>query len=244
MLQARYPLFEVTATSAELVTPSMKRITIDATSIAPFIRGQPTEWLKVFVPGSDTGRAYTIRRFERATGRLDLDFVLHGDHGTVSAWAARATVGARFQISQPHPRSGFVWPSGIEDHLIFGDETALPAIGSLLESLTASERADVFIAINDPRAVQQLHSAARVSLTWLDGDLATAAAQAPLPSRDFDVWAAGEAASIKNLRDHFRRLGVATNLIHAAGYWKNGAPDFRDDQDGNGYRESRAHGVG
>jgi NADPH-dependent ferric siderophore reductase len=44
-----------------------------------------------------------------------------------------------------HPRSDFAVPSARQRHLL-GDETALPAIGGILE-LPTHMRADVFVAI-------------------------------------------------------------------------------------------------
>ncbi len=111
MTRPSYSLFLAVAERVELVTPHMKRITIDANNLPDFRFGLPAQWLKVFVPAAKghktAGRAYTVRRFDPDSKKLDLDFVLHGDGGPVSAWAARARVGDSFEISATHPRSGF-----------------------------------------------------------------------------------------------------------------------------------------
>jgi NADPH-dependent ferric siderophore reductase len=144
-----YSLFRVAARNVELVTPRMKRVTIDGSCLSDFRLRLPAQWLKVFVPTADgqniAGRAYTVRRFDPDSKRLDLDFVLHGDHGLASAWAARVKVGDSFEISATHPRSGFPIQASTERYLLFGDETALPAIGGILEALPPYVRADVFV---------------------------------------------------------------------------------------------------
>lgn len=151
-----------------LVTPHMKRITIDQSCLPAFRVGLPAQWLKVFVPAGEgrttAGRAYTVRRFDPASKKLDLDFVLHGDNGPVSAWAARAKAGDAFEISATHPRSGFPIEPSAERYLLFGDETALPAIGGILEALPAHARADAFVGVDDAGEEQTIEAAASVNL--------------------------------------------------------------------------------
>jgi NADPH-dependent ferric siderophore reductase len=142
-----YRLFRVNTERVELVTPHMKRITIDGSCLPAFRAGLPAQWLKVFVPSDEQnvpGRAYMVRRFDPVSKKLDLDFVLHADNGPVSAWAARVKPGESFEISAAHPRSGFALPSAMERCLLFGDDTALPAIAGILEALPAHTPADVF----------------------------------------------------------------------------------------------------
>jgi NADPH-dependent ferric siderophore reductase len=171
MARPPYSLFRVTAERVELVTPHMKRITIDGSCLPAFRAGLPAQWLKVFVPAGDgpavPGRAYTIRRSDPASKKLDLEFVLHGDNGPVSAWVARVKPGESFEISAAHPRSGFAFQSSTERYLLFGDETALPAIGGILEALPAHTRADVFVEVDDIGEEQTIETAVAVNLTWL-----------------------------------------------------------------------------
>ncbi len=168
MARPPYSLFRVTAERVELVTPHMKRITIDGSCLPAFRVGLPAQWLKVFVPTGEgqasMGRAYTVRRFDPVSKKLDLDFVLHGDNGPASAWAARAKPGDAFEISDTHPRSGFAVQSSTEHYLLFGDESALPAIGGILEALPAHARADVFVEVDDPGEEQTIETEAAINL--------------------------------------------------------------------------------
>ncbi|MDR8398310.1 siderophore-interacting protein [Paraburkholderia sp. USG1] len=239
-----YSLFRVVAEGVERITPHMTRITIDASRLPDLRPGLPARWLKVFVPAADgqspAGRAYTVRRFDPVTKKLDLDFVLHGDSGPASAWAARAAVGDSFEISAVHPRSGFPIQSSTQHYLLFGDETALPAIGSILDTLPAHARAEVFVEVADDREEQVFQSAAEVSLTWLhrsgNGDagprsLKDAVRMLALPGENTAIWVAAESSVVKAIRKHaLFHWAVDREFLHAAGYWKRGEADHRDEE--------------
>ena len=239
-----YSLFQVTAEQVALVTPRMKRIIIDGSCLPAFRVGLPAQWLKVFVPAGEgrttAGRAYTVRRFDPASKKLDLDFVLHGDNGPVSAWAARVKAGDAFEISAPHPRSGFPIEPSTERYLLFGDETALPAIGGVLEALPGHARADAFVEVDDAGEEQTIESAASVNLTWLHRktggngaprSLESAAKAVARPEENTAVWIAAESSIVKTLRKHaLLELGVDRQHLHAAGYWKRGESDHKDEE--------------
>ncbi|MFG1425979.1 siderophore-interacting protein [Roseixanthobacter glucoisosaccharinicivorans] len=237
MAHPRHSLFDVTAERVELVTPHMKRITVDGSSLPSFRPGLPAQWLKVFVPGAATGRAYTVRRFNRVSKRIELDFVLHGDNGPVSAWAARVQPGEAFRISGTHPRSGVAAAPAASRILLFGDETALPAVGSILETLPAHARAEAFVEVADASEEQAIESSAGVSLTWLHRGDATngasleAAAQAlGRPPADTIIWIAAESSTVAALRRlALSEWGVDRSRLHAAGYWKRGEANHRDE---------------
>ena len=239
-----YSLFRVTAEQVALVTPHMKRITIDGSCLPAFRGGLPAQWLKAFVPAGEgrttAGLAYTVRRFEPASKKLDLDFVLHGDNGPVSAWAARVKAGDAFEISATHPRSGFPIEPSNERYLLFGDETALPAIGGILEALPAHARADAFVEVDDAGEEHTIESAASVNLTWLHRktggngaprSLESAAKAVARPDENTAVWIAAESSIVKTLRKHaLLELGIDRQHLHAAGYWKRGESDHKDEE--------------
>jgi NADPH-dependent ferric siderophore reductase len=238
-----YSLFRVTAQQVERVTPHMKRITIDGSCLSEFRIGLPAQWLKVFAPAADgrttAGRAYTVRRFDPVSRRLDLDFVLHGDNGPVSAWAARVKAGDSFEISGVHPRSGFPIEPSTKRYLLFGDETALPAIGGIIEALPAHAQADVFVEVADAREEQVVHSAAAANLTWLHRDdgcngasrLERAAKALGRPDDNTAIWVAAESSAVQSIRKHaLSEWGVDRKLLHAAGYWKRGEADHKDEE--------------
>lgn len=220
------------------ITPHMQRLTLASTALMDFPVRRPAQWVKLFVPSphseKPSGRAYTIRHFREELCEMDIDFVLHGD-GPCSSWAASAKPGDVVQIAGP--RSGFQLGPDTNRLLIGGDETALPAIGSILEALPPGLAADAFIEVPDGADVQVLHSRADVAITWLlrsrgtgpATDLATAMIRADVPARTCDIWFAAEASVARAIRRHFQ-LGRAMprERLTISGYWKRGETDFHD----------------
>ena len=242
MLQTRppYALHPVTVDRIQLLTPRMKRITIDGRGLSNLRPGLPAQWFKVFVPlGADrrsSGRAYTIRRFDQETGALDIDFALHGDDGPISAWAERAQVGDGFEISDVHPRSGFPIQPATSHYLLFGDATGLPAIGAILEALPAHAQAQVFVEVNDAGEEQPLISQAALALTWLHRmppssmPLETAARATDMPEHAA-IWIAAESRQVAAIRRLvLKERGLDPDSLCATGYWKRGEADHRDEK--------------
>ena len=238
-----YPLYPVTIKSSHLVTPHMQRLTIAGTCLSGLRPDLPAQWFKVFVTQPDGrlsgGRAYTVRSVDWATGDVTLDLFLHGDSGPVSAWAHGAQAGDRLQISAVHPRSGYAIAAETQHYLLFGDETALPAIGAILQALPAHATAQVFAEVANPAEQQQLLSPASLRVTWFYRDTAAPASAAPLeaaartaaiPATGMAIWAAGESAQISAIRKLLlKERGVDKHNLHAVGYWKNGEADHRDE---------------
>lgn len=228
---------EVMATRS--LSPHMRRITITSSAFGEFAVSRPAQWVKVFVPSfgeeRSSGRAYTIRSFCAEAALMEIDFVLHGD-GPCSSWAARAKDGDVVQIAGP--RGGFRLQPTLQHLLIGGDETALPAIGAILESLPAGIRVEAFIEIPDDLDMQFLYSAADVVITWLSrGGIAAgtstllqdAMTAAKLPGETSEVWVAAEASAARCIRRHFHsERGLDRQRINASGFWKKGETDFRD----------------
>ena len=121
-------------------------------------------------------RTYTIRDV-RGSGEqttLVVDIVLHleGDAvGPGSTWAAQASVGDRVVLMAP--RRGFDY-GGIEftpapgaDLLLVGDETAVPAVCTVLEQLPDDARGAVFLEVPHAGDIQDVRRPEGVSVTWL-----------------------------------------------------------------------------
>lgn len=233
-----YPLHAVAVRNTRLVTPHMKRITIDACGLTSLRPNLPAQWFKVFIPAADGalsgGRAYTVRHFDPQTRLLDIDFVLHGDSGPLSAWAERAQVGDHLEISDTHPRSGFAIEPDIHNYLLFGDETALPAIGAILEALPDHARAQVFSEVRNADAQQRLSSRAALSIDWLHGSdrlLQAAADTVKAQSEATAIWVAAESSQVVAIRRLLlRERGIDKASLHASGYWKRGEADHRDEE--------------
>jgi NADPH-dependent ferric siderophore reductase len=236
------------------VTPHLLRVTLGGPDLADFESASFDDHVKVFFPppGAErpalptlgangpefpegepkpVARDFTPRRFDRAAGELDLEFVLNHP-GPASQWAAQARVGQWLGIGGP--RGSFVVPTGFDWHLLIGDDTALPAIARRLEELPAGARAAVVLEVADRAAQIAFDTRADVHEVWrfraeadaAEGDaLLNAVRDLPLPSSgDGYVWAAGEALSMRAVRQHLTgERGVDKSRIRAAAYWKRGA---------------------
>ncbi|MCZ2857729.1 siderophore-interacting protein [Blastococcus sp. VKM Ac-2987] len=131
-------------------------------------------------------RTYTIRALRTEVGEVDVDFVLHGATGPASAWAERAGVGDEVVLvapnaSFPGPTGGFEWhpPADASCLLLAGDETAVPAICAIVESLPGGQHARVLLEV--PTAADALDVAAPsgVRISWLPRWPADGTAAAP-----------------------------------------------------------------
>ncbi|MFD5568964.1 SIP domain-containing protein [Streptomyces cadmiisoli] len=172
-------------------------------------------------------RAYTVRRWDPEAGELDVDFVKHGV-GAGTTWAYRTQPGDRIHLSGPSTSKAF--PTGADWLLVAGDDTALPAIGRLLDELPPDARAQVFIEIAEDAHRQELRELPGVGVTWLVRPGATAGTVSLLTetvrsaewwSGQAFVWLAGEHTAVRDIRRHLvEDRGVPKEDIDFAGYWR------------------------
>lgn len=159
---------------------------------------------------------------------MELDFVLHGDNGPASAWAACVEPGDTFKISGTHPRSGFIIEQQAAHYLLFDDETALPAISGILESLPENAQASAFIEVANASEEQTIETAAANGKGSRLMDIAGAIAQ---PYQHTIVWIAAESSVVAALRRLvISEWGADRSRLHAAGYWKRGEANHRDSE--------------
>ena len=182
-------------------------------------------------------RSYTLRALRREPDEIDIDFVLQTPAGPASAWAARAGAGDRVLLLGPAIADNrairFRPPEDTDLVLLWGDETALPAVSAILESLPADTRARVWLEVHDAGDIQDLVTEADAEINWLvrgaDGvegsPMALDAlrdAQLPPAERPY-VWIAGESGCVKALRRHFvGERGVDRRRVTFVGYWRQG----------------------
>lgn len=183
-------------------------------------------------------RSYTVRAHRPDRAEFDVDFVLHGDAGPGSSFANHAQVGDQLAVYVPNAHHPFSQRGGVEyrldrlreDTVVIGDETALPAIGSILEALPAGVRAQVLVEIPDLADAQILDTRAELDLCWLPrGGRAPGAAlmeglrRTHLTAVDPYVWLAGESDLVKAVRRHLvHERGVEKKAITFMGYWREG----------------------
>ncbi|MFF4588743.1 siderophore-interacting protein [Streptomyces sp. NPDC001388] len=174
-------------------------------------------------------RSYTLRALRRDPDEIDIDFVLHTPAGPASAWAARAAAGDRVVLLGPAIADNrairFRPPEDTGPVLLWGDETALPAISSILESLPSGQRVRAWIEVGDPGNVRDLMTLADAEITWVDAGRsldAVRAARLPSSAQPY-AWIAGESGSVRALRRHFvHERGIDRRRVTFVGYWRRG----------------------
>ncbi|WP_371567136.1 siderophore-interacting protein [Streptomyces canus] len=182
-------------------------------------------------------RSYTLRSLRRDPDEIDIDFVLHEPAGPASRWAARAAAGDQVQLLGPAVADNrairFRPPQDTDLVLLWGDETALPAVSAILEALPAGQRARVWLEVRDAGDIQDLATEADAEITWLVTE-ETGAECSPMAlgalrnarlqdaERPY-VWIAGESGCVKELRRHFvRERGIDRRRVTFVGYWRQG----------------------
>jgi NADPH-dependent ferric siderophore reductase len=118
-------------------------------------------------------RTYTVRAIRPELRELDVDFVFHGDGGPAARWLLTAKAGDEVIIVGPDARSidariGLDWHPGRATQLLLaGDETAVPAVCGILESLPAGVTARVFLEVPSAADVLEIDTRANATISWL-----------------------------------------------------------------------------
>jgi NADPH-dependent ferric siderophore reductase len=250
---ATLPYFrEMRVLRAVQLTPRMRRLTLGGDDLLRFShdglhvrlllapeQGVKPVWPVMAADGRQAwpegprpvNRVYTIRRIDVAAGEIDIDFVLHeGDETPGASFALEAREGDLV---------GMTGPGGSELreadwYLLAGDETALPAIGRMLEDMPAGKRVVALIEIGDDGECQQLHTNASLDLRWLSRYgrpagtttlLADAVRQLDFPgdSTAAFAWVGCEHAAAREIRTHLRKeRGLPRSSSLVAAYWRRG----------------------
>lgn len=251
----RKPPRPVEVVSVSRINPRLVSVRVSGDALQGFQVDAPTAHIKVFLPlpGQDAPllpeflpegqtipedarpavRTYTPRRFDPATRTLEVQFVLHGA-GPASEWAERASVGDKLAVAGPGGR--FVMDSTAGHWWIAGDESAIPAVGTLLEALPDAATADVHLEVAGPEDELEFPSLAKTTITWhhrrapdaWGAELDEAARGAAIPDGT-RVWVACEAAAMRGIRRHFlAERGLPASSLVTRGYWRLGEVNHPD----------------
>ncbi|WP_329004670.1 siderophore-interacting protein [Kribbella sp. NBC_00709] len=177
-----------------------------------------------------TMRTYTVRSWDEAARELTIDFVHHGDEGVAGPWAAAAQPGDVLWFNGP---GGAYSPDEAADwHLLVGDESALPAIGSAVEQLPAGARAIVLLEVGDESEEQKFGGSGEADVRWFHrsaasgerGDGLVAAVEAlDFPDGTPHVFVHGEAGFVLRIRKNlYQERGLARDRVSLSGYWRLG----------------------
>lgn len=212
------------------------------------------EWLRGEQRGRGFIRSYTVRavRTTPCGPELDVDFVLHSDAGgqggPASDWALTAAPGNGVLLigpdahaitgATPKSETGIRWdPHRARHVLLAGDETAVPAISSILEALPAGVSGHAFLEVPDGNDFRDMSTESEVRITWLArtpsgafrGDLLHEAVRqavytpGPPGARQMYAWVAADAGTVKNLRRYLvNQIGLDPRHSEFRAYWSLG----------------------
>ncbi|MFZ7086720.1 siderophore-interacting protein [Curtobacterium sp. RRHDQ10] len=202
--------------------------------------------LKDALPKSDrpVRRTYTVRSIDHASATIAIDFVVHGDQGVAGPWAAAAEPGDLLALSGP---GGTYAPSADPEteHLLLGDDSAIPAIASALEAMSDDARGRALVEVDGPADELDLDHPAGVALTWLHRSVAdpaggtvaqpgslllaaTAGLERPSRPDRVAVFAHGERAAMKAIRRFLQDgWGIEKRAMSLSAYWALGRAEDR-----------------
>jgi len=241
----------------------MRRITFTGDKLAEYPNDGPATHFKLLLPapgqteialptaGPDglvwpeprpLRRTYTPRYVDRDARRLVVDFVLHGDGtgGPASKWAAAARVGD--QVVVTGARGSYRIDPDAAWTLLVADETALPAVGTILDDAPAGARVLLVAEVADEAEELKFDTTADLSVTWRHrgtdhagpGMLAARAVQeTELPGGRGAGWIGLEASAMRTVRRHLLgERGLDRDQLYTRGYWKIGVADHPDHDTG------------
>jgi NADPH-dependent ferric siderophore reductase len=227
--------WDLTVKEAVDLTPSMRRLRLGGAGLSRLTYA-PGQDVMVAVPGASGGhfrRRYTIRRLDRASETVDLEIVVHGDGSSLgpgARWAARARPGDRLEALGP--RGKITVHEGADWHLFAGDESALPAMAAMAESLPAGSRAIVVLEVAGAEDEQSIEvvPAVDVDLIWLHriGEPGTGTAlpdaleRLVLPPGVGHAYLAGELKTVAAMRKVLLGLGLEPDQLSPKPYWRKG----------------------
>ncbi|MFE6385570.1 MULTISPECIES: siderophore-interacting protein [Nocardiopsis] len=175
-------------------------------------------------------RSYSVRRFDPEALEMDIEFVDHGDAGPASAWARAAAPGDEAGMLAD---GVYYVPSEEADwHLLVGDESAVPALLSILEQAPAHLRGQAYLEVPSTDDIRPVQAPPGVDVHWLPRtDPHTVPGQLALetvrttefpPGRPY-CFVAGENALPTELRRTLvRQHHIPKDDIAFIGYWRHG----------------------
>jgi NADPH-dependent ferric siderophore reductase len=229
------------------LTPRLVRVTVAGEELKDLVVDQPAASVRLLLPPPGSSelvmpawngnefllpdrtrpaiRTLTPLRPDTEAHSLDLEIVVH-DGGPLSGWVGAAQEGDEVALSGPG--RGYPVDPEAPGFLLAGDESALPAIGQVLEALPAGRpvRLELPAGAGGDRLVE-----------WCDlpagappGDALVAAVTAADFPPGTRIWAAGEAAAMQRIRRHvLDERGIPRSETWIRGYWKHGRAGDADD---------------
>ena len=226
----------ITVTFSQELTPRTRRITFEGPITVD--TANPASYLSLYFrePGPDWSdqegakalpkRTYTPRYLRPECDSMTVDFVLHGE-GRATEWASTARAGD--VIWAGAITGGYDIPTDLEHLVLVGDDTAIPAIGTVLEAIPPGTRTTVIIEVIDEDDERDPSGSVACDPIWLHrgtdvtdvGDQMLNLARSILVPRSAYWWLAGEREAIRSVRDLLVEVRhVPRDRISVAAYWR------------------------
>ncbi|GAA2324181.1 siderophore-interacting protein [Streptomyces kunmingensis] len=188
-------------------------------------------------------RNLTLRSVRPAEQEIDIEFALH-DASPMCSWARRVRPGDPAGIFDLG--TTYRMPEHARGRLLVGDETALPAVLSILDSDNDSDNeggsegrgdvrpppTEVFLEVATAADIRPVRAPDGVRIHWLSRDDETvrpgtraleAVRTAELPTGPLYAWVAGESRLATGVRRHLvNDRGVPKRDVSFVGYWRLG----------------------
>lgn len=239
----------LTITRVERLNEQMVRVIAGAPNLDGYrSNGALDEYVKVFVADPELGleppydlrelrrrlpreqvprsKSYTVRWVDSLVPEIAIDFVVHGEAGTVGHWAGTAQPGAVLVISPARSKSRLTLDA--HHYVLAADEAGAPAICKALEALPDHAQGIALLEIADHNAMFDVKHPPGVVLRWLTRDgipagrsnLLAAAMQAiPQPPARTGVIAHAERTAIKQISQAVRHWDLEKRATHISSYW-------------------------
>ncbi|MGO2745631.1 siderophore-interacting protein [Microbacterium sp.] len=229
----------VTLTAREQLAPNYVRVRLEGDDLYGFASLGSDDHMRLFFPTETTD---SIEELRAAPSReytplvwdenwLEVEFVIHGDEGVASRWAATAPIGA--QIGVGGPRGSAVLTGTPGSWFLAGDETAIPAIRRFA-ALIGDQPARIVIEVRGSEDEIDIDAPVKVEwvrrgdepagsalITFLDG-----LAESDAVGEDPFVFVAAEQSIVKPGRALLARWGVDTDHAVVKGYWKREEAEY------------------
>ena len=248
---------------SERISPNIVRVTLGGDDLGKFTAIGFDQWFRLFLPrpGQDTlklptrtsglwyaqylatakqkrpyVRNYTVRAYRAEQRELDVDFVVHlepdGTCGPAAAFALNAQPGD--QVGLLHQGIGYNPRHEHEWTLLVADETGLPAVAGICESLGDDARGVAIVEVPSIEDKQEFRVPAGVNVEWaprnggggVPGVLALSRLrEMRLPGVSVYAYLVGESALVTGGRRHLvEEQQVPKQNVDFIGYWRHGRP--------------------
>lgn len=249
----------VTLTSVREASEGFLRVVVSGGGLADYRDPLPADAFKILLPPDGAGtvdfpqrgedglpywpegarqpalRAFTVRHFDPVGSRIEFDVFRHP--GLAMSWLCSAQAGD--VVGLGGMRRDFAAGTGVDEHLIAGDASALPAIAAIVESLAPTVPATVYLAAEHESDMSLLPRRAHVTVHRVGGGGSPAGRGSPLERAvrqhgerrgRVQAWLAAEAAVVREMRRVvLGELGVSRDDLQAAAYWRAGSDSTRVD---------------